>query len=146
TRNLHDPARYHAADLSLGDVFLNACGHKLLDSQLQPALFGIHFKHLRLDRLPNLEYILRMIDAFFRADVADMNHALETFGKLNEGAEIRQTRNRSFDLGADGKLAGGVRPRIAESLFEAERDAPLGRVNRQNYRFYGISRLDNFAG
>src|SRR5206468_10578950 len=41
-------------------------------------LCRIKLEHLRLNRLPHLESILRMIDSFLRADVADMDHPFDT--------------------------------------------------------------------
>ena len=53
------------------------------------ALLGIDFQHLGLHRLPDLQHVLRMIDALLGADVADVDHAFHAFGELHEGAEFR---------------------------------------------------------
>ena len=49
----------------------------------------IDFEHLRLHHLAHLQHVLRMIDALLGADVADVDHALDAFGKLHERAELR---------------------------------------------------------
>ena len=87
-RNVDHAAGHHVAFLVLGDVLVQAGGNQLLHAQAQAALLGIDFEHLRLHHLPDLQHVLRMIDALLGADVADVDHALDAFGELHERAEL----------------------------------------------------------
>ena len=75
-------------------------------------LFRIKLQHLRLNRLPDLENILRMVDSFFRADVADMNHALYALSHLHERAKLGEAHDRTIDRRPNRKHLRNVNPGI----------------------------------
>ena len=125
---------YHAAsdDIAffvLGEVFIQAGWNQLFHAQADEPLRRIEREHLRLDDLPGFQHFLRVIDALFRADFADVNHALHAFGKLHEGAELGQARDRPFDHRARRKFLFGRGPGIAQRLLQPERDAAFCRVH-----------------
>src|SRR6185503_15961394 len=76
-RNVGDASADQIALLMLSDVLINAGGLKLLQSQPDAPLAAIHLENHRAHRLPRFQDFLRMIDALLRADVADVNHALQ---------------------------------------------------------------------
>ena len=51
-------------------------------------------KNHRPHRLTNLQLILRMIDPFIVHDIADMDHAFDIVGNLDESAELLELRHR----------------------------------------------------
>ena len=61
-----------------------------------------------------------------------MDHALDSLGKLNEGAEFRQARHRSFYRRANREALGHIDPRISQSLLETQGESPLGRIYSQD--------------
>ena len=85
----------------LRDVLVNAGGDELLHAQLDLALFRIDGQHLGLYHLARAQHVLRMVDALFGADLADVNQAFDAFGQLDEGAEVHQLGHRPFNLRAD---------------------------------------------
>ena len=111
------------AGFVLGDVLVDAGGNQLLHAELDLALFRRDAEHLRFDDLADAQHVLGMIDALVGADLADVDEAFDAFGDLDESAEGHDLGDGTFDLGADGKFAGDVRPRVGEGLLEAERDA-----------------------
>ena len=80
----------------LGNIFVNAGWDQLLNAKFQSSLFRIKLEHLGLHRLPNSQHILRMINTFFRTDVADVDHSLDPFSHLNERAKFSQAHNRAL--------------------------------------------------
>ena len=79
-----------------GEEFVQARWNQLFHAQAYEPLFRVEREHLRLNHLPDPQH-LRVIDPFVRADFADVNHALNAFGKLHEGAKLRQAGNGPFD-------------------------------------------------
>src|SRR5579863_2525297 len=145
-RNLHHPARDDATFLSFGDVFLDAGGDQLLHPQFQPPLLGVDFEYLRFHRLPDLQQVLRVIDALFGAHVADVNHAFDAFGELNESAEFGEAGDWTFDRRTHGELRYYVGPGITERLLQTQRDTALIRFNAQNHGFDGLAGFNHIAG
>ncbi len=76
-------------------------GIKLLHAELDLALFRRDAQHLSFDNLADAQHILRMIDALFGADLADVNQTLDTVSDLYKGAECHDLGDRTFDLRAD---------------------------------------------
>ena len=87
-----------------------------------------------------------MIDALLRADIAHVDHALDAFGHLHERAELLDAGHRTFHHRAHRELLRGVRPRIAQRLFEAERNAPVRRIHAKHHHFHRVARLDHIGG
>jgi len=83
---------------------------------------------------------------FLRADFADVNHALNAFSKLHEGAKLRQARHRPFDHRARRKFFCHSRPGIAQRLLQAERDAAFSRVHSENHGFDGLAPVFHYVG
>ena len=91
-------------------------------------------EHLRLDHLADAEHILRMIDALFGADLADVNQALDAVGDLHKRAELHELGHRPFDLRADTEPACNVGPWVGQRLLESERDAAFFGLDAENNR------------
>src|SRR5690348_6431731 len=109
----------------VGDIFINAGGHHLLDAELETPFLRINFKHLSLDGLADFEHVLRMIDSLLCADVADMNHAFDSFSDLHEYPEVGQTRDWTVDHCTGGELPLSIGPRVAQRLFQSQGHSSL---------------------
>ena len=65
----------------------------------------------------------------------------DAFGKLHEGAKLRQARHRPFDHRARRKFLCHRRPGVTQRLLEAEGDAAFSRVHSENHGFDGLARF-----
>src|SRR5215467_2086371 len=81
---ISNAARYHIARLVLGNVFIQPAGNHLLNAQPQTPSFAVNLKHLGFDQLSDLQHVARMVNTFFSAEVAYMNHTFHAFSKLHE--------------------------------------------------------------
>ena len=122
-------------------------GIKLLHAETDAALLAIHFQHLRLHHLAQLQHILRMIDALLRADIADVDHALDTFGKLHERAELLQAGDRAFHHRAHRELLRRHPPtdRPAPASVPAKCGAPAW-IHAEDHDFHRVARLHHIGG
>src|SRR5690349_6378391 len=66
----------------------------------QPALLVVDREDARLDLLALADDLLRMIDAATRAELADVNEALDAGGNLDERTERLEARDDAFDARA----------------------------------------------
>src|ERR1019366_1615215 len=104
------------------------------------------FQHLCLDHLPGVQHILGMIDALLRADIAHVNHALYALGHLHERTELLDAGYGTFHHPAHGEFLRRVRPRVAQSLFETERDTPVRRIDPKHDHVHRIAGIDHVGG
>src|SRR6202166_4302887 len=95
-RNVHNPAGYCFAFMMLVYIFLNGRRKELFNPELQPTLLTVNLKNLSLDRLADFQPFLRVVQTLLGTHIADVNHALDSFGKLYEGAEFRKAGHRAF--------------------------------------------------
>src|SRR5207302_1236530 len=100
--HIDNAAGDHVAVFMFGDVFVERRRDELLHAEAETPLRGIDLQHLRLHHLPNLEYILRMIQALVGRNIADMNHAFDALGNLYERAELLYAGDRTFHHTAHG--------------------------------------------
>src|ERR1019366_5363471 len=82
-----------------------------------------------------------MIDALLRADFADVDQALNAFGKLHEGAELHDVSHGTFDHRARREFLLRHGPGIAQRLLQAQRETAFGGVHSENH---GLDGLANF--
>src|ERR1019366_7214421 len=136
----------HVAFLVLGDIFVETGRNQLPHAQTQTALLDIEFQHLCLDHLPGVQHILGMIDALLRADIAHVNHALDALGHLHERAELLDAGYRTFHHRAHGEFLRRVGPRVAQRLFETERDTPVRCVDPEHDHVHRIAGIDHIGG
>src|SRR5262249_17133624 len=130
----------------LGQVFIDAGWRQLFYSQPQPALFSIDFENLRLNHLADFQNVLRMVDSFFGADVADVNHSFDSLGNLNKGAELRQANHRPLDHRAIRKFLFGIGPRIAQRLLQPQRDSLFAGIDSKNHDLDRLARFHQIGG
>src|SRR5437879_5559593 len=76
-QNVHDAAADRVADLPFHDVFIDAGRLELLDPEPQTAPFAIDFEDLSFHPLADFQRLIRMVQALFTADIADVDHALD---------------------------------------------------------------------
>ena len=119
-----------------GKIFIQSGRNQLLHAQPQLPLCLVHFEHLGLDDLPNLQHVLRVMDAFLGADLAHVDHAFHPIRKLHERAELGEAGHRSFDYRARRKLLLDLGPGIAQRLLEAQREAAFAHIHAQDHRFH----------
>src|ERR1700747_2415551 len=81
-------------------IFIEASRNQLLHAELHLAFLGIDADDENFDHLADAQNFSRHPDALLRTDLADMDHAFDTFRKLHEGAEFREAGDRPFRLRA----------------------------------------------
>src|SRR3984957_15003328 len=117
---VHQASGNGVAFVVFREIFINAGGDQLFHAQTDLAFLEIDGEDLRLDDLSDSQHVVRGIDAFFGGDIADVDHTFDALGKLYEGAELRQIRDRSFDRGSDLKALRYVGPGVTQRLLESE--------------------------
>src|SRR5208282_917539 len=122
-----------------GEIFVEAGWNQLLHAQPDETLLRVEGQYLRFDYLPGFQNVLRMIDPFLGADLADVNHAFNAFGQLHEGAELCQVGYGPFDHRAWRKFLSRSCPGIAERLLETKRDAAFWCVHSENHSFHRLA-------
>ena len=98
------------------------------------------------DDLAGAKDVLRVVDALFGADFADVDHAFDAFSELNEGSELGEAGDRAFDRWSRWGTSGRCRPRGRRGLLEAEGDAALGGVDVEDEGFDGVAGFEQVAG
>ena len=137
--NIENSASNHAAHRVLSKIFVHSDRGPLFHAQAHLTLCLVHLEHLGLDHLAHPEHVLRVMNVLFGADLADVNHALNSVRKLNEGAEFGEAGNRSLDGRTHRKLLLYLRPGIAQRLFQAQGEAALAHVHSENHRFHRVA-------
>ncbi len=130
----------------LGDVLVDRGRDQLLHAEADLALAGIDGKNLRLDRLAFAEYFGWMVKSAVGDDLADVDHALNALGDLDEGAEGHELRHRALHLRADGKLAGHFGPWVGEGLLESEGNPAFLRLDVEDDGVNALAGLEDVGG
>jgi len=125
---------------------IQAAGNQLLYTQAQLPFLRIDGQHLGPHQLPNLQHFLGVIDALLGAHIADVDHALDAFGELHEGAELGDADDWTFNDRAHGKLLRRIGPGISERLFQSQRHSALAGVHAKNYGVHNFAGLYQRAG
>src|SRR5260370_25014211 len=89
-RDLDKASRNYLTHLALSDIFVEARWDQLLHAQPELPLLLVNVKYLRLHHLAGTKHILRSFNPLLRADLADVNHALNPFAKLHKRATLRE--------------------------------------------------------
>ncbi len=85
------------------------------------ALVGlVDLEHLGLDLVALLQHFGRMIDLAGPGEVGDVDHAVDAFFELDEGAVGGEVADLALDAGAGRVLARHDFPRIGVELADAE--------------------------
>ena len=87
-----------------------------------------------------------MVDSFFSADIANVNHSLDSFGNLNKSPELGETNYRPLDYSPQRKFSRSIRPRIAQSLLQPQRDSLFAEIDSEDHGFYRLARFYQIAG
>src|SRR3984885_526884 len=133
------------------EILAQVGSNQLLHTQLNLTLFQIYGENLSSDDLLYLKHVLWMVNAFFGADLADVNQALDALRQLHKGSELRYSCDWAFDNRTCGKLLRHHSPWVAESLLEPQRETALGWVDQKDdglnrvIEFQQISRLPHLV-
>src|SRR5579872_4575817 len=129
-----------------GDVFVKPRRHELFHAQADLALLGINSQYLGLHQLSYAKHVGGLADALLRTDVADVNHALHSFGKLHESAEFCQARDWPFHRCTYHNTLRNLDPWIAKCLFQSKGNAPLRGVDAEDDDLDGFPGLHDITG
>src|SRR5207302_1127525 len=95
--NLHNASGNAVTFFVLGNVFVQAGRDHLLDAETHVAFGAVHIQHLGFYGLADLEHVLWVIDSFFRADFAHVDHSLHALGNLHKRAKLGDADYRPFN-------------------------------------------------
>jgi hypothetical protein len=130
----------------LGNVLVRRGRLELFHAQLEPPSLAVYGQHLRAHEIALFQNLPRMFQTFFRADVGNVDHALDALGDLHESAEFGEAADAAFHHAAHRAVLLDPFPGIAQRLLEAERNAPLGCMDRGDHHLDGLARLDHVRG
>ena len=124
-------------------MFSHGSVRELLDADGDALVGLVDFQHDGFDFVALLEDFGRMIDLARPGNVRDVNHAVQAFFQLDEGAVAGEVANLAFDLGAGRIFLLGLVPRIGFELAQAEGDFLLFAVDAEHDRFDFLVRLEH---
>ena len=87
-----------------------------------------------------------MFHALGPAQIADVDQAVDAVFDFDEGSEVGEIANASFDRHADRELLMQRIPRIRRQLAHAERNAALGRIHVEHHALHLIADIDQLRG
>ncbi len=144
--NLHHAAGDCVAFFMLGNIFVKTGWDHLLDAEADGALCSVQIEHLRFHRLADLEHVLGMIDAFFGADFADVDHAFNAFSNLHECAELGDAGDRAFNHRADGQIFAHSTHGSPSACFSPSEMRRSGDVHAEDDGFHGFAGFEHVTG
>src|SRR5262249_27161716 len=100
---------------------------------------------LCLHGLAEPEDVLRMMDVLVGANLAHVDHPFDALSELHKRAELSDARDRPLDHGAGRESLRRLDPRIAQRLFEPQRDSAFPHTHARDPRLHGLARLDHVA-
>src|ERR1700739_2698299 len=83
-----------------GEEALPDVGLELLDTQAEAAVLRLDAENDCLDLFALLDDFRRMLDALGPAQVGDVNQAVDAILDFDEGAEVGEVANATFDNGS----------------------------------------------
>ena len=99
----------------------------------------------RLDVVALLEVLDRVLARLLPVEVGEVHHAVDVAVQADEQAELGDVLDLALELGAGGILLDERLPRIALGLLEAERDAPLLRIDVEHLHLDLLGGRDDLA-
>jgi hypothetical protein len=125
-------------------------GHRialeLLDGEADALLLAIDVEHLGLHPVALLVVLDGFLAGALPVEVGQMHHAVHVAFQADEQAELGDVLDLALDLGARRVLGGERLPRIVHHLLEAERDAPLDRIDLEHLHGDLLRRRQDLAG
>src|SRR6185436_11132362 len=153
--DLHlDAVVLHGDDLA-GDLaallddaarLLHRVAADLLDAEADALLAGIHIEHDGPHRVALLVILDGLVAGAVPVEVGQVHHAIHAAVQADEQAELGDVAHRTFDHGAPGMDGEEDLPRVVLGLLEAQRDAPLLRIDLQDLHVHLLAGGDNLAG
>ncbi len=119
---------------------------QLLDAERDALLLDVDVEHLRLDRVAFLVFLDHLLARTFPVEVGEVDHAVDVAVEPEEQAELGLVLDLAFDQRAGRVFLDEHLPRIAHGLLEAERDAPLDRIDLEDLHFDFLRGGDDLAG
>jgi len=98
------------------------------------------------DFVPFLDDFRGVVDLPRPGEVGDVNHAVEPFLQLDEGAVAGEVADLALDLRARRILLQGLVPRVGLKLADAQRDFLFVLVDAQHDGFDHFALLEHVAG
>ena len=108
---------------------------KLLNAQADPLFVDVDIQHLGLNHLAFGVFGKQFFARLAPVDVGQMHHPVDVAIQANEQTKLGNVLDFALDDRPHGAgLCKGF-PRIVEALFQAQRNAPLDRVDFQHLHF-----------
>ena len=126
--------------------FLEGIAADLLDAERDALLLDVDVEHLRLDLVAAIVVLDRLLARTVPVEVGEVDHAVDVAVEADEQAELGLVLDLALDRRADRILRGEGLPRIGERLLEAERDAPLHRIDLEDHHLDLLRGGDDLAG
>src|SRR5665213_1547544 len=140
-----DSAGDDIAFLDAGDLLFGRVGGELLDAQRDALLLDVDVEHAHLEVLALFVILDRLFAGLLPVEVGEMHHAVDVAGQADEDAELGDVLDLALDVGADRVLVLEAIPRVGETLFEAQADAPLLRIDVEHHHLDLLAGRDDLA-
>src|SRR5467141_653901 len=111
----------------------------LLDAQRHTAVLGINLQHLGGDVFAFLEHLVRVLDAFRPAHIADVHKPVEAILDFDERAKLRNVPHFAGDDCAHRILLRNQQPGIRLGLLDTQRNAPVARLDIEHNDIHFIA-------
>ena len=134
---------HHVANVMAREERFPDIGLQLLHAQGQTALVRFDGKHNRLHAIAFFQNFRRMFHTLGPAQIADVNQAVDAVFDLDEGSEVSEVANASFDGHADRELLMQRIPRVCCQLAHSQRNAALHRIHVEHHALYMIANVDH---
>ena len=143
TRELGDFAFDEVTDLVFLVDVLPWIFRELFDPEADPLIHFVNVDNGGFDFVVFLKDFAWMIDLAGPAQIGDVDHAVDPFVKLDEGAIGSHVANFPAHGAADGKLLFDLIPGIGLELAQAQRNFLLFFVHAKHDRFHFLSAGEN---
>src|SRR4029079_15634421 len=134
------------AQLARGGGVRERIGADLLYAERDALLLDVDVEDLRFDHVAAVERYDRLFAGLVPVEVGEVDHAVDVAVEADEEAELGLVLDLALDRRAGRILGGKGLPRIGERLLEAERDAPLHRIDLEDHHLNLLRGGDELAG
>src|SRR5215469_10707755 len=108
-------------------------GCQLAHAEGDATLRWIDVEHNAFDLIADIDELRRVFHALRPGHLADVDEALDSLLKFDEGSVVGHTDDASLDVSALGITMLGIKPRIRCELLESERNTLFVFVVLQNF-------------
>src|SRR5438132_1688169 len=125
---------------------LKGIARELLDAERDALLLDVDVEHLGFDLVALLVLLDHLLAGSLPIEVGEMDHAVDVAVEAEEQPELGLVLDLALDHGAGGIFLDKGLPRVAHGLLEAERDAPLDRIDLEDLYVHLLGSRHDLAG